>query len=106
MSSSIPRISFIVCFVLAWIPAAGTAELPKSVNIVDAVSQVCLRPMKGDYRRPDQVGLTAGEMTLANASGQELRACFFPGRDAQQSILFCLDNTGDISLMLPYAGIL
>ncbi|MCP4170200.1 MAG: hypothetical protein GY758_05425 [Fuerstiella sp.] len=98
MSSSIPRISFIVCFVLAWIPAAGTAELPKSVNIVDPVSQVCLRPMKGDYRRPDQVGLTA--------SGQELRACFFPGRDAQQSILFCMDNTGDISLMLPYAGIL
>ncbi len=106
MSPSAPRIIFIVCFVLPWLPVAVTAEIPKFVNTADPISQVCLRPMKGDFRRPGQVGLTASEVTFANASGQELRAWFFPGQDAQQSILFCMGNTGNISLMLPYAKIL
>ncbi|MCP4787552.1 MAG: hypothetical protein GY903_30575 [Fuerstiella sp.] len=92
MSPSIPRISLVVCLVLAWIPAAVTAELPKFFNAADPISQVCPRPMKGDFRRPDQVGLTASEMTFANASGQQLRAWFFPGRDVQQSILSCMGN--------------
>ncbi|MEO2019768.1 MAG: hypothetical protein ABGZ53_36005, partial [Fuerstiella sp.] len=106
MSPPTLRNLFVVYSVLAWLPVDAAAEIPKFVATADPISQVCLRPMKGDFRRPEQVGLPASEVTFANAGGQQLRAWFFPGQDAQQSILFCMGNTGNISLMLPYAKIL
>ncbi len=113
MSPHTRRILFIVFVVLPCLPCLPclpfddvSAETPKSVTAADPVSQACLRPMKGDFRGPDQVGLTASEVHFVNVGGHRLRAWFFPVKNAGQSVLFCMGNTGNISLMLPYAKIL
>ncbi|MDG1898165.1 MAG: alpha/beta hydrolase [Fuerstiella sp.] len=101
------RTLFMVFLVLTCLSVADvSAETPKAVTTADPISQACLRPMKGDFRRPDEVGLTASEVHFANAGGHRLRAWFFPVKNARQSVLFCMGNTGNISLMLPYAKIL
>lgn len=82
------------------------SELPTFVAAADPISAACLKPMKGDFAQPDRAGLQAEEVSIANGAGHELRAWFFPAPDAKQSILFCMGNSGNISLMLPYAKIL
>jgi uncharacterized protein len=107
MSPQTWRLPCTVLLVLVCLPVDTVpAETPKFVTAADPISQACLRPMKGDFRRPDQVGLTASEVNFVNAGGHRLRAWFFPVKNARQSVLFCMGNTGNISLALPYAKIL
>ncbi len=82
------------------------AETPKFVSTGDAISSVCLRPMKGDYAQPEQAELTAHRISFKNAAGYRLRGWHCTSEGSTQSILFCMGNTGNISLMLPYAQIL
>lgn len=72
----------------------------------DPISKASLHPWKGDFRTPEQVGLPADEVYFPNASGQKLRGWLFTAKESQQTILFCMGNSGNISLMLPYAKIL
>ena len=85
---------------------ARCAELPKFADTSDPISGVCLRPMKGDYAQPEEANLTAEEVFFPNAAGHKLRGWHCRVEGSQQSILFCMGNTGNASLMLPYAKIL
>lgn len=75
------------------------------VDAADPLSQSCINPMKGDFYTPEQAGMVVDEVRFPNAAGHNLRGWFFPNPQASQSILFCMGNTGNISLMLPYAQI-
>lgn len=81
-------------------------EIDRYAPTSDPISKASLHPWKGDFRTPDQVGLPADEVYFTNAAGQRLRGWLFTADDSQQTILFCMGNSGNISLMLPYAKIL
>lgn len=87
--------------------AAGTAMAGPIVRVDagDPISQSCINPMKGDFYTPEQAGMAVEEVRFKNAAGHNLRGWFFPNAQATESILFCMGNTGNISLMLPYARI-
>lgn len=84
----------------------ASSEIPTYVTAGDPISAACLKPMKGDFAQPKRAGLQAEEVAIENSAGHQLRAWFFPAENATQSILFCMGNSGNISLMLPYAKIL
>ena len=96
-------------FAVLWLFAC-TSGFCEEIQMVrptsDPISQVSLHPWKGDFRTPDQVGLPADEVYFRNATGQRLRGWIFTAEGSTQTILFCMGNTGNISLMLPYAKIL
>ena len=81
-------------------------EIERNRPTSDPISQLCLHPWKGDFRKPKDAHLAADEVYFTNASGHQLRGWLFEAEDAQKSILFCMGNAGNISLMLPYAKIL
>ena len=95
-------IGYVACLAFASVHA----EIPKLVNAGDPISAACMKPMKGDFAKPDHAGLQAEEVGIRNAAGHQLRAWFFRAENATQSILFCMGNSGNISLTLPYAKIL
>lgn len=85
---------------------SATAEvLPLPVQ-VDPVSRNFLAPSRSDFLKPDQAGLEYEEVYFSNQHGERLRAWLLPAEDAQQTIVFCMGNTGNISAMLMYASIL
>ncbi|MCA9085190.1 MAG: alpha/beta hydrolase [Planctomycetaceae bacterium] len=73
---------------------------------MDPVSAVCLKPCGADFQKPEAAGLSAEEVWFPNRQGHQLRGWYFSAPDAGQTILFCMGNTGNVSLMLPYASIL
>lgn len=81
-------------------------EIERNRPTSDPISQLCLHPWKGDFRKPEDANLAADEVYFTNASGHKLRGWLFEAEGAQKSILFCMGNAGNISLMLPYAKIL
>jgi len=80
-------------------------EVLKGRPTSDPISQASLHPWKGDFRTPAEVDLPADEVYFRNATGQRLRGWIFTAEESTQTILFCMGNTGNISLMLPYAKI-
>ena len=103
VSATIPTIALVL---LLPCTDGHAKEIDRNRPTSDPVSQLCLHPWKGDFRKPEDADLRADEIYFANASGHKLRGWLFEYKDAKQSILFCMGNAGNISLMLPYAKIL
>ncbi len=72
----------------------------------DPVSSACLFPWGADFTTPEQAGLQAETVRFSNRHGTELRGWYFTAENSTHTILFCMGNTGNVSLMLPYANIL
>ncbi|MFY9253902.1 MAG: alpha/beta hydrolase [Fuerstiella sp.] len=102
---------FAVIFVMATLVVISwtdglAEEIDQRRPTTDPVSRLCMQPWKGDFARPEDANLPADEVYFQNAAGFKLRGWLFEAQDARQSILFCMGNSGNISLMLPYAKIL
>ena len=82
------------------------AEIDRDRPTSDPISDASLNPWKGDFRTPAEVGLPAEEIFFDNASGHRLRGWLFSAAGAEKTVLFCMGNSGNISLMMPYARIL
>jgi len=106
MPHRLPITLSLAACILLYCTASTRGETPKFTATGDPISNVCLRPMKGDYAQPEQADLSAHRVTFTNAAGHKLRGWHIPVEGSTQSILFCMGNTGNISLMLPYAKIL
>ena len=87
-------------------PSAAEVRIERNVRAADPISNVCLNPWKGDFKQPDEVGMPARAVSIQNAFKNNLRGWFISAPGAKQTILFCMGNSGNISLMLPYAKIL
>ena len=85
--------------------AAGEDNV-REVSAADPISSAFLHPWSGDFRRPEEISPSASEVRFPNASGNQLRAWHFSTPKSRQTILVCMGNTGNISVMLPYADIL
>ena len=72
----------------------------------DPVSSACLFPWGADFTTPEQAGLQSETVRFSNRHGTVLRGWYFTADNSTHTILFCMGNTGNISLMLPYANIL
>ncbi|MCA9034956.1 MAG: alpha/beta hydrolase [Planctomycetaceae bacterium] len=79
---------------------------PRKRSCGDPVSERCLFPWGADFTTPEEQGLKAETVTFKNSFGTKLRGWYFTAEESKQTILFCMGNTGNISLMLPYARIL
>ena len=99
-----PWLSAVIGFCLCTV--GFCQEIERFAPTSDPISKVCLHPWKGDFRTPDQVELPADEVYFTNETGKRLRGWLFTADESQQTILFCMGNSGNISLMLPYARIL
>ena len=84
----------------------AAADIDKDRPTSDPISDASLNPWKGDFRTPEQVGLAADEVYFRNPAGHRLRGWLFTVDGADRTILFCMGNSGNISLMMPYAQIL
>ena len=102
----IARLVLMCTFVVA---ACSTAQAQNKIDqnrpAADPISKMVLHPWQGDFRDLKSAGFKGEELFIPNAQGKKLRAWFIPGKDAKQTILFCMGNTGNISVMLPYADI-
>ncbi len=98
-------VSAVIAFSVFWTDGHAE-EIDRNRPKADPISELCLHPWKGDFRKPADADMLADEVYFPNASGARLRGWLFEVRDARQSILFCMGNAGNISLMLPYAKIL
>ena len=72
----------------------------------DPISAASLFPWGADFRTPDEVGLKFEPVSFQNSQGTKLRAWYFPAAHSNKCILLCMGNSGNISLMLPYARFL
>ncbi|MEZ6061859.1 MAG: alpha/beta hydrolase [Planctomycetaceae bacterium] len=80
--------------------------IPTVRRAADPLSQTCLMPFAGDFRVPEDAGLPAETVHFENELGIKLRGWYLPAEGSQQTVVFCMGNTGNISIMLPYARIL
>lgn len=101
----IPFSLFLSALLASCTPGFST-EIDKDRPTSDPISDASLNPWRGDFRTPSDVGLAADEVYFRNTSGKRLRAWLFTADDAEQTVLFCMGNSGNISLMMPYAKIL
>ncbi len=104
----IPAILFVSCLVSMAIcdrPAFADDVEKRQVQI-DPLSRNFMAPSLEDFICPDDLGLSFEEVRFRNASGSNLRGWFLPADAGQQTILFCMGNTGNISGMLLYAKLL
>lgn len=93
---------------------ASAQQLPVPRNVTDPFSRMVLLPWGGDFERPHVISPNAEEVFVPNASNKKLRAWYFRPESKADSvkssrpktILLCLGNTGNISVMLPYVQIL
>ncbi len=85
---------------------AADGILPELREAADPVSNAALMPFGGDFRVPADADLPAETVYFNNEFGTKLRGWYFPAEGSQQTVLFCMGNTGNVSIMLPYAKIL
>lgn len=78
----------------------------KAAPRMDPVSRKFLFPSSRDFLKPAEQGLEARDVSFKNRSGSLLRGWFFDREGTDRTVLVCMGNTGNISVMLPYARIL
>ncbi len=104
------QISVVMLFAVASELKAQELPVPKPVN--DPLSQGVLQPWVGDFAKPSVIAAESEEVLITNGNGLKLRGWYVPakknsvdaGQDAR-TILICMGNTGNVSMMLPYAKI-
>lgn len=112
----LPQVVFGLSLMIGLCSMAAAQQLPVPRNVTDPFSRTVLLPWVGDFERPGVISPNAQEVFVPNATGRKLRAWYFPvnadgTKDGtpskpQRTILLCLGNTGNISVMLPYVRIL
>ncbi len=110
-----PQVVIGLSMLIALCNTATAQQLPVPRNVTDPFSRMVLLPWVGDFERPQVVSADAEEVFVPNATNRKLRAWYFrpgsktdsanPAKDSK-TILLCLGNTGNISVMLPYVQIL
>lgn len=87
-------------------------QIPVSKPVTDPLSQSVLQPWVGDFAKPAAIAAESEEVFITNSNGKKLRGWYVPAKDAVsgdgksiRTILLCLGNTGNVSVMLPYAKI-
>ena len=88
--------------------ASALDERPEKVRPVevDPLSRQFMAPMRDDFVTPDQVGLKYEDVRFRNHAGTALRGWYFSVEGAEFTVLFCMGNTGNVSVNLPYAQLL
>lgn len=106
MKARIPLFFFVLLAGFSSCTSGPAAEIDRDRPTSDPISDASLNPWKGDFRTPAEVGLEAEEVYFRNESGHRLRGWLFSSAGADRTVLFCMGNSGNISLMMPYAQIL
>lgn len=100
----------IVCIAVA--PNLVAQQIPVPRPVTDPLSQSILQPWVGDFAQPKAITADWEEVSITNMNGLKLRGWYLSAKKNETSapqntrtILICLGNTGNVSVMLPYAKI-
>lgn len=89
-------------------PASAFDEQPERLRPVevDPLSRQFMAPMREDFVGPEEAGFKHEVVRFRNLAGTTLRGWYFPVEGAEFTVLFCMGNTGNVSMNLPYAQLL
>ena len=97
-------------YLAAWnsLSAADGDAAPTALRQVriDPVSRNFMFPSLEDFFSPEEAGLSHEVVAFPNETNETLRGWFIRSETANQTVLFCMGNTGNISGMLLYARLL
>lgn len=103
---------FAVILMIAVASELKAQELPVPKPVNDPLSQGVLQPWVGDFAKPSVIAADTEEVLITNGNGLKLRGWYVPAKknavDAgpeARTVLICMGNTGNVSMMLPYAKI-
>ena len=78
----------------------------KSGPLTDPLSRSFLLPSREYFATPSTAGLPEEPVSFPNLGGKQLRGWFMDHPGTEKTVLVCMGNMGNISVMLPYARFL
>ncbi|MEZ6123009.1 MAG: alpha/beta hydrolase [Planctomycetaceae bacterium] len=106
VSLNLPTVAAFAFVVLNSMMIDAEEWRPEPRVTADPISARFLHPWANDFATPEASGLPCEVVRIPGPNATNLRGWYFPQDHKSPVVIVCMGNTGNISVMLPYAALL